>query len=493
MKSLKFRRSSTLAVATALLAGCTAVGPNFQEPQPQAPKVWEQIHGGAIELAGGVGASTPSDWTSVKDPVLQDLFKLADEANPDIRIAAIRFAQARIQKDVSASQKAPQIGARASATKQRQSAYGAGTRILDALGGPNQESLRDFLASPFASYDAGLDFSWELDLWGRVARSIEASAATAQQQQALRQQVRMTIRAEVARTYVELRSAQVQLHLAKETLEAAEASLKLVDAKSVSGLVPEIDVVQQRGIVAELRTRLPRFQQQESAAHNTLTLLCGTLPGTLNAKLAATSPALLDRAPPALDLGLPSEFAARRADVQAALAELHAATANIGVAIADLYPQIKLGASAGFQSLTAERFGEWSTRQWSVGPSLELPVFDGGRRRAVVKLRELAQQEAAVRFQRTVLTAWHEVDDAVSDYNAERLGHDEMVERVRSAKLSLSVAKQRYFKGLTSFVPVLDAQRTESDVKAAYAQHQARLWSSWLGVLKSIGAEVERF
>lgn len=475
-----------------LLSGCAAVGPNFEPPSVRSPPTWGKAHAGAGELAAGIGASTPSAWTQVNDPILQELFSLADRANPDIQVSAIRFAQARAQRGLTNAQAGPQVNAKASETRQRQSAYGASTRILDALGGSNQESLRDFLSSPFESFDAGFDFSWELDLWGRVRRSLESADASVRQQDVLQRQTRLSIRAEVARAYIDLRSAQAQLRLAREVVQSSESSLKLVDARSKSGLVPEVDAVQQRGFVAEQRTRIPKLLQQEAASLNQLTLLCGELPGALNEKLAAGQQTILDASTPALDIGVPSELATRRPDVLAAMEELHAATADVGVAVADLYPRIRLGATAGFESLTASRFGDWATRRWSIGPSLELPIFDGGRRRTVIRLRELGQQELAIKFQRAVLNAWHEVDNAVSQYNAERLSHADMLERVQSARTSLQIANQRYINGLTSFVPVLDAQRTASDVEAAYAQHQARLWSLWLAVLKSIGAEVDR-
>ena len=474
-----------------LIAGCAAVGPDFESPSVRSPQSWSQAHAGAGDLVAGIGAGTPSGWTQVNDPVLQELFALADGANPDIRASAIRFAQARAQRGITDAQARPQVNAKASEARQRQSAYGTGTRILEALGGSNQESLRNFLSSPFDSYDAGFDFSWELDLWGRVRRSLESADASLRQQQALQRQARLAIRAEVARAYVDLRSAQAQLRLAREVVQSSESSLRLVDARSRSGLVPEVDAVQQRGSAAEQRTRIPKLLQQEAASLNQLTLLCGELPGALNDKLAAAQQTLLDVSTPALDIGVPSELAARRPDVQAAMEELHAATADVGVAVADLYPRIRLGASAGFESLTASRFGDWATRRWSIGPSLELPIFDGGRRRTVVRLRELGQQESAIRFQKAVLNAWHEVDNAVTQYNAEMLSHPDMLERLQSARTTLLVANQRYVHGLTSFVPVLDAQRTAADVEAAYAQHQARLWANWLAVLKSIGAEIE--
>lgn len=482
---------SVLTLGVLILSGCSTAGPNFQEPKLSEPAAWNQAHGGDPELAATLGTPSPSNWTQVNDAVLQELFARADSANPDIRMSAVRFAQARMQRGITSTQGDPELKARASEWRQRQSAYGTSTRLLEALGGPNQESLRKYLSSPFDVYDAGFDFSWELDLWGGVQRAIESADASVRQQQALLDQTRLAIRAEVARAYIDLRSAQAQLRLSRDVVHSAEASLKLTEARSKSGLIPEIDGIQQSGLLAEQRTRIPKLQQQEAAAMNQLTLLCGELPGALNTKLEVAQTGILDGNTPALDIGLSSELAARRPDVQAAMAELHAATANIGVAVADLYPRIRLGATAGFESLSAGRFGDWSTRRWSIGPSLDLPLFDSGRRKTVVQLRELGQQESAIKFQRTVLGAWHEVDNVVTQYQSEWIAHHDMLTRLQSARQTYTVARQRQLNGVSSALPALEAQRAMWDMESVYVQHQARLWSSWLAVLKSIAAGVD--
>ncbi len=166
---------------------------------------------------------------------------------------------------------------------------------------------------------------------------------------------------------------------------------------------------------------------------NRITLLAGAAPGALSTELADTSTGDTLDAPalPALTLGLPAELARRRPDIAAAEAQLHAATARIGVAVADLYPRVTLGAGFGCESVGSERFGEWGSRQWHVGPSISLPIFDNGRRRATIELRELQQQEAAVAFQQTVLKAWHEIDSALNAYAAEGQRQVELAERER--------------------------------------------------------------
>ena len=492
MGTNRFASWSLAAAAAALaLPACTVVGPAFAPPAAPAPQAWSQWHGGAADLAPDAAASASlATWDPVLDATLRELLALADANNADLQTAALRFAQARTQRRVAQAQAGPQLDANAAVTRQRLSEDGAGTRMVDAIGGagPAREALRQFLASPYTTYDAGFDASWELDLWGRVRRAIEAADANADQARALLGQVRLSVRAELARDYYDLRSTQAQLRLAWDELAAARDNAALVEGRVAGGLAPDVEAVQQRGIVADLESRIPALQQQEAAAINQITLLAGQPPGALNAALASPAGETV-WAPPALALGIPSELAARRPDIRAALAQLHAATANIGVAVGDLYPRIALTGSFGFESLAAGSFGDWASRQWRLGPSLSIPVFDGGRRRGVVELRRLEQQEAAVRFQQTVLRAWHEVDGAVAAYNAERARGTPLRTRLASARETMQLAQERYRNGLTTFTPVLDAQRSLAQVESTQAQHESRLAAGWIALLKALGVD----
>lgn len=479
------------------LCGC-AVGPDFRAPEAAAPDSWQSRHGGSADLAAPAaadGLSSSGDapgsarlpgWADLPDATLQELLSKADTANSDVQVAALRLAAARKQRVAVSAAGLPQVTGSAAATRQRISRNGSSTRILDAIGGANKDVLLDFLSSPYSVYDAGFDFSWELDLWGRVRRSLEAADATTAQMAGLLQQARLSVRAEVARSYFSLRAVQAQLASAREQLRAAEQLGLLVDAQADSGVASDLQAVQQQGVVAELRARLPDLLRQEALAVNQLTLLCELQPGAINDRLLRTS-ATVDTIPPDLKLGLPSQLAARRPDIQAALARLHAATANVGVATADFYPRIQLTGSVASQSLAAGDLGDWASRQWRVGPSLSVPVFNWGRVRSVVELRKIDAQQAAVDFQHTVLQAWHEVDNAISQYQAERLAHAHWQARRDSARSTLKWATERYRGGLSSMAPVLDAQRALADAESNYALHGARLWQGWVAVLKSLG------
>ncbi len=494
---IRFRGACSAAaawVAVGALAGCMTVGPEFQRPVPQAPVRMSDWHGGAPALAApepGVGAPVTADrWSAFNDPALKHLQVLALQANQDLQTATLRFVQARVTETTVAAQHGLQVVARGAVARQRQSEVGASTRLIDALGQGNpgnREALIGALSAPFTLYQAGFDASWELDLWGRVRRSVESAQASTEGAGASLRQAQLSVTAELSRAYFQLRSVQRQWRLAQQELAAAEEIESLLKAQFQGGLMDESASIRQAAQTADLRARLPALLELEARAMNRITLLCGLVPGALQSALTPTEPGIDDPALPDLALGLPSEFARRRPDIVAAEAQLHAATANIGVATAELYPQITLGASFGSEAVGAARFGEWAGRQWSIGPSLSLPIFDHGRRKATVTLRELQQQEAAVAYRQTVLQAWHEVDEAITRYVAEGQRRDKLQEKVRRGAEALALAKARYAQGLTDAVPQLDAERSHLQAQRELAESTGLLSTGLVGVYKALG------
>jgi NodT family efflux transporter outer membrane factor (OMF) lipoprotein len=472
------------------LTGCAAAGPNYVEPEPVAPLALSDWHGGSAELLDPALRNDGAQaYARFDDAVLRGLQARALEANHDIRGAALHFAQSRAQRNASASEQGPQIGARAGAARQRSSENGTATRLINVIAPNNRDMLIDTLSAPFSVYSAGFDASWELDLWGRVRRSVEAADAGMAEASSLLRDVQLAVAVEVARNYYEARAALRQQALLRADVAAAGELLELVRMRFKGGLATDLDVERQNGLLAELRARLPGALEQEAQAINRLTLLVGAPPGALRAELADPAAAL--DAPfghtPDLALGITSDVVARRPDIQSAEARLHAATARIGVARADLYPRLTLGMSLGLESLTGGKFGDWGSRQWSVGPSLSLPLFDNGRRRATIELRELEQQQAAVNYQKTVLHAWHEVDDALSSYTAERQRQQQLKAREDSSRSTLQLSTTRYRQGLTDALPVLDAQRTLLAAQRERIQGEAALTLRLLAICKAAG------
>ena len=478
-------------LAAALLDGC-AVGPDFKPEAPEAPANFAAWHSGSPELidpqlATPAASAPPQSWSMFGDPVLDALEAKALAANQDLQTAALRFAQSRAQLAVVNSQKSIQVNASAGATRLRESEDGEMTRLLGALNPANRDELIRVLSDPHNFYQAGFDASWEIDLWGRVRRSVEAADANVAASKAMLAQVQLSVQAEVARHYFDLRAVQRQIRLTRQDIAAAEETLELVKARADGGLTTDLDVTRQNAQAADLRARLPQLLVQEAQAINQLTLLVAERPGALQAQLAPLPDTAATAPLPDLSLGLPSEVALRRPDIQMAQARLHEATATIGVAVADLYPRITLGANFGFESVNSSSFGDWGSRTWAIGPSLQLPIFDGGRRRSTVTLRELQQQEAAVAYQQTVLKAWHEIDDALNVYTAERRRNAQLAVRERSSREALQLAQVRYAHGLTDFLVQLDAQRVWLQAQREYAESTSRLAMGLVAVSKALG------
>lgn len=472
-----------------LVSGCAAVGPDFHRPGTTAPAHWEDWHGGDASLS--VASDGPAQsWEGLEDDTLSALQARARDANADLRTAALRLAEARASRQAVQSQSGPQVLGRAGVSRERLSETGSSTRVLDAIAtGAQREQIVKFLSTPFSVWQAGFDASWEFDLWGRVRRGVESAQAQEAQADALLAQARLVIAAEVAREYFTLRAQQRQQAEAERALAAGEDGLALLAAQVRGGLADDGARLQAEQDATALRERVQDLAAAVAATMNRLTLLCGERPGAFNEQLAATRGARSAFAleTPELRLGQPADFLRRRPDVAAAEHRLAAATADIGVAVADLYPRIAIGASAGVESVHTSEITDWGSRQWSIGPSLSVPVFDPGRRRATVELRDLQQQEAAVAFQQAVLQAWHDVDDAVTAYAATRADLQAARRRQDASAEAAALAEVRWRHGLTDERPAFEARRRLADACATTASEEGRLAVRLVAVAKALG------
>lgn len=470
------------------LAGC-AMGPDFTPPVPAAPADWTAWRGGDASLHGDVESDRllPADWwRAFNDPVLDDLQQRATAASPDLATAALHVAQARVARGAAAAQGLPGIDASAQAARQRQSENGAATRMLDIVAGSNRDQLARMLAEPFTLYQLGLGASWELDLWGKVRRSIEAAGADVAQQAALLDLARLSLASDVARAYFELRTTQRDIAIARADIAVLTDRTDLLAARTRGGINDHLDLERQRGALQGAQALLPALLAKEAAQANQIALLAGTHPGALTdlLKPVAESPR---PALPDLALGLPSEIALRRPDLRAAQARLHAATARIGIAKADLYPSIRLGGGFNLESYRSENLFDWASRSWSIGPSLSLPLFDGGRRKRVVQLRELEQREAAVTYQHAVLRAWREIDDALNAYAAEQQRNRALAARLVSTRDAFDLASARYRGGLVSWLDVSESQRAWLQARRDLAESDGRLGTGFATLNAAIG------
>ena len=443
-------KRTLLCMALAGLGACS-VGPDFQAPQADLPVSWQYtVQPGST----GAGEADSQWWQQLGDPQLTALVERAAHANLDVRTASNRLEQSRLMRQITGSEQLPGISANGAYKRARNSSVG----ILDES---NEEGL-----APFELWSSTVDASWEVDLWGHVRRSVEAAEAEVQLTQAQRDGVLLSISAETATDYLRLRGVQAKLAVARENLDIARHSYQLTKTRFDNGVTTNLDTANSAAQVATIEAVLPVLGAQQDRLINALSFLLGEAPRALHAELIEAK--AIPNPAPDVPLGLPSELARRRPDIQQSEAALHRATAAIGVAKADFYPRISLGASIGFQALDGSNFGNWSSRQWSYGPSVYLPLFQGGRLTGTLELRKREQQQAAIDYRRVVLNAWHEVDDAMTDYSAEKQHHTALAEAVNQNTIALSTARDRYQQGAVDFINVLGVQRallaTQSDL-----------------------------
>ena len=483
------RRRDVVACMIALaLNGCASGAPQYVKPQPPAPADWTTWRSGDQTLRAPIenGDFLPENWWApFSDPILDQLQAQAVTVSPDLATAALHFAQARVQRATVSAQRGPQVDLNGSATAQRQSEFGAGIRLIDAIGA-DRDKIVPLIAEPYGFYQVGFDASWELDLWGRIRSSVEQADADIARQGALLDLARVSLASDLARGFFEVRTAQRQIRVTREEIAAMEDRLSIIEAQAEGGLVDGLFLERQRADLAGLRSQLPPLLAREAAGGNQIALLVGERPGALQSQLAPL-PAERPITLPNLTLGLPSELASRRPDIAAAEARLRGATAGIGVARAQLYPSIRLGARFGYESYQGTEFLSWGSRLWSIGPSLDLPLFDRGRRKSVVQLRELEQQEAAVAYQRTVLAAWKEIDDALTAYAAEQQQRSELAAREQSARQAYALAQARYDGGAVDFVAVLDSQRSYLQARFDLVGSDGRLLERYVAINRALG------
>ncbi len=480
------------------LAACT-VGPDFQEPSVWSPGTWFARRP-PTPARLSLPTNEPIDpewWRAFNDPVLTGLMRQVAAANLDVRAASIRLAEARAQRGIAVADAFPRVNGNASYTRTRPSEKGAsslfsggGAGSSPALGSnglagqPGATPSRSRIGA-FDLFQGGFDASWELDLWGRVRRAVESADANVDASEEAGRQTLVTSLAELARDYVQLRGIQEQLRIARRNLATAQQSAGLTAERARGGLATELDVANARSQSETTAASIPLLEQQEAQMQNAIALLLGSPPGALAAELSPVKP--VPPVPPTVPAGLPSELARRRPDIRRAEALLHAATADIGEAEADFYPKITLSGSFALQAIQFKDLGSWASRTYGLGPSITIPIFEGGRLRRTLELRKAQQQEAAINYQKTVLDAFHEVDNALIAYRAEQLRRDRLEAAVQQSRRAQGLAQTRFRDGVSDFLEVLTAQRSVLAAEQARADSITTVSTNLVALYKALG------
>jgi NodT family efflux transporter outer membrane factor (OMF) lipoprotein len=496
--SLSSRRFWASTALASLLCGCT-MGPDFEKPTSWSPDHWFETPP-AAELPipttepTKVVVAEPLDtqwWTLFGDAELTSLETRAASANLDVKAAAIRLAESREQRRIVNAEDFPQVNGDASYTRERPSSEGI-FGLLGGGGGAAPQGANSIPSKstglnlhPFNLWQYGFDASWELDLWGKIRRSIEAADASIEALAYAQRATLVSLEAEVARDYVTLRAVQTELRIEKENLDSAKDSQWLTQQRNKAGLASDLDVANASAQVASTGADIPQLEQRQAETINQLNFLLGVPPGSLDAELL--TPAPVPPVPPRAPIGLPSELAHRRPDIRQAEAQLHAQTAQIGVAEANFYPSVTLTGSFDLQALHLANLADWGAHTYTFGPSISIPIFQGGKLSGNLELTKAQAQEAAVAYQRTVLNAWTEIASSLADYSAEQRRRVQLAEVVQQNRRSLDLARRQYTQGLTTFLDVLTAQRALLAGEVQEAESNATVSTNLVALYKALG------
>ncbi|MEI7437817.1 MAG: efflux transporter outer membrane subunit, partial [bacterium] len=432
------------SVAVMLPVGCT-VGPDYH--RPTAVETMPAAYDGATNewKVAAPRADLPkgSWWEVFGDPELNSLEARAAVANQQLQVAVARFAQARASADVARSALFPRIGTAFDATRQRDSARRPLNTTGEAAG----------YAFTYDSFTLPFDLSYELDLWGRVRRHVEAARATARADAADVQAVRLAIAAEVAADYFTLRALDTEKAALLAIIEADRKVLGLTRNRRADGLVSDLEVAQAETALKSSEAQLPSLTLTRTKFEHALATLTGQ-----PASLFHLPPGSLDRAPPVIPAELPSELLERRPDIASAEHRMASANAGIGVAKGAFFPAVRFNGMAGFQDIDAGTLFSWPSRLWAVGPSLSLPLFEGGRLRANLRGSKAVYEETVARYRQTVLTAFADVEDNLAAQRLLAGQYDQELAAWAAARKQLELASQRERSGLVTYLQVATAQ-----------------------------------
>lgn len=482
-----YSRAGTVIAVLLALSACS-VGPDYQAPKPATPGSFNDMasDGASKPLAADIN---PNWWKTFNDPQLDSLIDRAISGNLSLQQAVLRIAGSRQQLNQARGAWMPSVNGSASAQRRQMGLKGL-MESHNVYGqveqaDPNLTSSLDSLTQPVGLYQGSFDASWELDLWGKVRRQVEAADAQQQQSIESRNDALVSLEAEVARTYLQLRGAQAAHQTLESQITIAQQTLELTESQQRNGLSPQMNVENARAQLSSLRAQLPQYLAQVQQAMNGLAVLTGQVPGTLDHELTAVK--ALPTLPKTVPVGVPSTLARRRPDVRQAEAQLHAATANIGVSIAQLFPDLSLTGQLGMRNTDFSYMDNWSSHFYSFGPSVSIPIFQGGRLVSGVKLARAEQASAALGYRQTVLTALQDVENALISYRTDQLQVEELDRTVEAQQNAFELASDGYSKGLTSFIEALDAQRQLAQAKQQAIMARVQTNLDLVALYKALG------
>jgi multidrug efflux system outer membrane protein len=449
-------------VILALLTGCMTVGPDYKRPAIDTPAAWRFEEKEVRELANTAW------WQQFNDPVLNGLVSTALEQNKDLLIATARIEEFFGRYFSTRGDQFPSAGGNADAYRQRLSEKGF--------------SRFDGKDNPYNQYEAFLGASWEIDFWGKFRRATEAARAELLSTEEARRTVVLTLVSAVAASYVDIRALDKQLAITQSTADSRKSTLELFQLRFDNGVISEVDLSQAQSEYEDALARIPDFERAIGQTENALSVLLGRNPGPIPRGLTLDELVL-----PAVPAGLPSELLERRPDIRQAEQLLIAANARIGVAKSLYFPTISLTGAFGTVSTDLSSLFTASSRAWNFGVPVSVPLFTAGRIGGEVKATEAAEKQAVLIYQQAIQNAFREVDDALLDRGKSGQRLDALSRQLKALNNYARLARYRYDEGYTSYLEVLDAERSLFNVELVHTTTQNTLFRSLINIYKAMG------
>ncbi len=456
------------AALAGLATGCM-VGPDYHPPALTAPAAWTGVTTAPAAQPSAVKAETAELtrwWEQFNDPTLTVLVEEAVAANLDLHVAEAALRQARAARGVVAGGLWPGVTASAAYQRGHTANVNPGNQTSDL-------------------YQSDLDAVWNLDVFGGVRRNVESASANIQVAAENLRNVRVSLVAEVALNYVQLRGAQQQIVVATENLRAQQHTAEITRQKYSAGFVSGLDVANADASAATTAAQIPGYETTARQAIYTLSVLLARPPAALLEQLTPTGP--LPHPPAAIPAGLPSDLLRRRPDIRVAEAQLHAATAQIGVATAALFPQFSLTGSVNWQSNLLGNWWSNVSRSFGIGPSVTWPVFQGGALTSNIRVQEALRDQALLTYQKTVLAAFQGVENALVAFGNEQQHLQTLRDVVAANRKAVDLSMLQYSEGLTEFLNVLVAQNALYSAQAAAVQSEAAIATDLITLYQALG------
>ncbi|MGD8469784.1 MAG: efflux transporter outer membrane subunit [Desulfobacterales bacterium] len=454
------------AVIVLVLAACAAVGPDYVPVEPKAPSKWQTDLEDGLNEAPLNPETMAQWWTTINDPQLTSLEQRAVKGNLDLQQARARIREARALRGISQAQLFPTVDTTVSITRNRSS---------ESTGTGSTETL----------YAAGFDAGWELDIFGGLRRAVEAAQADLEASQQQLHDVLVSLLAEVALNYLEVRTFQARLAVTEKNIKAQQETYELNHSRYQAGIISELPVKQALYNLERSRSQIPILQTGLAAAKNRLAVLLGESPGVLDDELEEMKP--IPVPPVSVAVGLPAETLRHRPDIRRAERNLAAQTARIGVATADLYPKFRLFGSIGLESLSDDDFLEWSNRTWGIGPGASWNIFDAGAIRQNIEVQTARQEQALIQYESTVLRALEEVEDVLVAYAKVRRRREYLAKATEAARQADLLARDQFSAGLVDFSNVLITQLALLSLEDDLARSEGAATSTLVRLYKALG------